>query len=239
VTLTASDLTSGIKATYYWIDAALQQVYTAPFLVGVGTHTVYHYSIDNAGNVETTGSIQVTVTDTSPPVTTATLSGTLRNGWYVTAVTVTLTALDQSGVKETKYSLDGGRWATYKAPVTVSTTGSHTIQYYSTDVLGYVETTKSIAFNIDVSPPITLCVLGGKLDKKTQTYAAPVTVTLTASDAGSGVAYTMYRIVGVSNWQTYTGTITFMTSGTHTVEYYSADLAGNIETVKTKSFTIK
>ncbi len=49
------------------------------------------------------------IQDTIPPVTIAEISGAGNNGWYVSNVTISLTATDSgSGVKEIHYSVDGG-----------------------------------------------------------------------------------------------------------------------------------
>jgi hypothetical protein len=54
VTLKATDSTSGLDKIYYKIDgAATYSVYTAPFTVtGKGSHIVYFYAVDKAGNIE-------------------------------------------------------------------------------------------------------------------------------------------------------------------------------------------
>lgn len=60
-------------------------------------------------------------------------------GWYVTNVTVTLTAQDETGVKETKYSINGGDEKTYTEPFTIEGPGVFTVEYYSIDFWGSVE----------------------------------------------------------------------------------------------------
>ena len=60
------------------------------------------------------------------------------------------------------------------------------------------------------------------------------TVTLTVTDAGSGVSATMYRIDG-GDWVVYDGEFEVQGEGDHAVEYYSVDVAGNNETVKVVS----
>ena len=89
----------------------------------------------------------------------------------------------------------------------------------------------------DVTPPVTTATLEG--DMSGDVYTSDVTVTLTATDSGSGVNYTMYKVDGGS-WTTYSAT-PFVVSGNgeHTVAFYSVDIAGNIETEKSVVFTIE
>lgn len=68
-------------------------------------------------------------------------------------------------------------------------------------------------------------------------YRTPVTVTLTARDAQSGMGYTVYR-VNHGHWQTYTTPIAVTAQGTTTVAYYSVDSRGNVEEVQTVTVKI-
>jgi hypothetical protein len=63
-----------------------------------------------------------------------------------------------------------------------------------------------------------------------------VTVTLTATDAGSGVASTTYSASGAQTITStaYTGPFTISAAGSTTISFSSTDLAGNVETTKTK-----
>src|SRR5262249_13638896 len=98
--------------------------------------------------------VTVTVADTAPPVTTATLTPGLRNGWYASPA-LTLSATDGlgSGVASTQYALDGGAWTTYTGPVSGFTTGNHFVQYRSTDAAGNAEAVKLLAFKVDAGAP--------------------------------------------------------------------------------------
>ena len=70
------------------------------------------------------------------------------------------------------------------------------------------------------------------------TYNTAVTLTLTAADAGSGVATTEYSANG-GPLQTYSGPVVVTTPGTHTVAFRSIDVAGNLEDVRLLTFTIR
>ena len=70
VTLTAMDDEggSGVKETEYSFDDTNWEIYSPPFLISSeGTPTVYYRSIDNANNIEETGSVIINI-DKTPPV---------------------------------------------------------------------------------------------------------------------------------------------------------------------------
>ncbi len=69
-------------------------------------------------------------------------------------------------------------------------------------------------------------------------YVTNATVTLSATDACSGVARTEYSLDNGANWQPYTGTITIDQEGTTTVLFRSVDRAGNIETAGSQTFMV-
>jgi hypothetical protein len=84
-------------------------------------------------------------------------------------------------------------------------------------------------------PPVTTITLEG--DLQDGVYRSDVTVTLTATDEGSGVLYTKYRL-DAEDWVTYTVPFVVSENGTHTVAYYSVDKAGNVEEEQQASFAI-
>jgi hypothetical protein len=102
-----------------------------------------------------------TVQDTTPPVTTCTLAGTMQGSHYITDVTATLTATDDnSGVNFTKYKIDdAATWTTYTVPFVVTGNGAHTIHFYSVDKAGNQETEKTSTFTIQY--PIIITIKGG------------------------------------------------------------------------------
>jgi PKD repeat protein len=167
-----------------------------------------------------------------PPVTTASLSGMAGGGgWYRSVVSVTLTATDPNGVQDTFYKIDSARkWTRYTGPFQVSKDAKHTVYFYSVDTQGYTETTKSVSVWIDTTAPSTTASSKGTATK---------TVTLKATDTASGVASTYYSLDYGTTWLLYTAPFKVTGSGSHTVLFYSLDIAGNQESVKTYTFTIR
>ncbi len=68
------------------------------------------------------------------------------------------------------------------------------------------------------------------------TYVSTAAIKLTATDAGSGVAATYYRLDGGA--QTAGTSIAVTALGSHTLQFWSVDVAGNIEAAKTVNFTV-
>jgi outer membrane protein assembly factor BamB len=231
VTLTATDNVSGVASfgIHYKIDNGPQMAYTSsPFTVsGDGTHTVSFWSTDLAGNNGSTNTITIKI-DATAPSTQAALSGTPGvNGWYSTAVQVTLSATDgTSGPGSSYYTVDGGLQQTYAGPFTLSTSGSHTVLYWSKDLADNVEAQHSIIVKVDISNPTTTASVNGS--SSNGWYQAPAQVTLTASDDASGVGGTFYTIDGGAT-QTYASPFNISAGGIHSINYWSVDAVGNSE----------
>ena len=97
--------------------------------------------------------------DTTAPTTTATTAPAAPNGlagWFTSDVSVTLAGTDNAGgagIDKTEYKIDGGAFATYTAPIVVSTAGTHTIEYRSTDKNNNVEATKTVSASRSTRSP--------------------------------------------------------------------------------------
>lgn len=91
--------------------------------------------------------------DTTPPVTTCNLYGTMSGPVYIGPVTASLSATDPepypSGVNWTKYKIDSGAWTPYPGtPITIANDGIHTFAYYSKDIDNNQEAIKYKNFTI-------------------------------------------------------------------------------------------
>ncbi|MFE6520487.1 OmpL47-type beta-barrel domain-containing protein [Streptomyces sp. NPDC057794] len=157
VTVSASDTGSGVNSIEYAIGSGAWQPYTAPVMVHqVGEHTVRYRATDKAGNVAAEKNVRFTVAaappqDTTPPVTGVTVEGTKNSdGAYVNSARVTVTATDAhgSGVERIEYSLDGGPYLAYSAPVVVDRAGAHTVAYRATDKAGNTSAARTVTFTV-------------------------------------------------------------------------------------------
>ncbi|MDP2867165.1 MAG: hypothetical protein Q8O90_13070, partial [Elusimicrobiota bacterium] len=244
---------SGVEGIYYGINSAPANNYAAPFGLAEGIRTIKFSAKDNVDNTEVAKSTVIYV-DGRKPVTELSLSGDQYKGdkQYVSQRTdILLTASDPvvnnaaSGVKETKYSIDGGTYIIYSL-FKLNTEGRRVVSFYSADHVNNVEAVKTSELWVDTTPPVTgltvsgprYAVSGDEISyiTKDSLLALPA-VDLLSNDTASGVLLTKYRING-GNWQVYTGSITITTEGLHTLEYYSLDRVQNAEVLKTAKIAV-
>ncbi len=253
VSVTAADVnpdpvrineTSGISATYWRKDSgSWQRVLTGTFVVGgEGSHTVEYYSDDQAGNQEAFKPLapQVKIDSIAPTSNSPSFTGTGRNGWYTSTVTVGLSAVDAaSGVANLNCQVDAGPPLSFSggaASFVVADDGVHIIAYSATDVACNRELTRTTTqLKIDKTPPSTVYQVDGQRGENGWFVATPVQVVLSASDAVAGIQTSglnalWYRIDG-SSWLTANQTASLTISGEcmHVIEYYATDQAGNVE----------
>lgn len=224
---------SGVAATYRRVSGTTFQSNWFYLPYGQGNYTIEYWSTDRAGNVEATKNFVFTRDWTAPVTTSNAVSA------YTGPATITLSPTDSvSGIESTRYILDGGPEAVGTV-VVANMSGSHTLKFWSVDKAGNVEAQKTVNFTVtggtpDTTPPITTS------DAATS-YANAATIRLTATDiGGTGVASTRYRLNGGPETVGTTIAVAGPASGsqTHTLEFWSVDVAGNVESPKTVTFTI-
>ncbi|MFE1046889.1 OmpL47-type beta-barrel domain-containing protein [Streptomyces olivaceus] len=221
--------------------------HTAEVTLSPGTYK-YHCTIPGHGQMQ--GELVVTEggggEDTTAPETSAEVGGTQNaDGAYVGSATVALAATDEggSGVERIEYTLGGDdAWQPYTTPVVVDQVGEHTVRYRAFDKAGNAAEEKSVDFTVvapdtdDTDPPETSATVSGEQDPD-GAYIDMATVTVTASDTGSGVNTIEYA-VGDGAWTAYTAPVMVHEVGEHTVRYRATDKAGNAAEEKSVDFTV-
>ncbi|MBU4446283.1 hypothetical protein KJ656_14575, partial [bacterium] len=202
IILNAEDITdgtseiSGVATTYYLIDNEPTQqclstpfepyamagtcanpIYTLPFTLSEGMHSLYYFSVDHRDNYETGKSTTIYIDGTAPQTTLIAKGSAIESGGtaYITATdSITLTAIDPvvngvaSGMDDISFLIDktmeecediieddNAPQGTcenpgYTLPFTLSA-GAHTVYYLSEDNVGNEEEVKSA--NIEVIIP--------------------------------------------------------------------------------------
>ncbi|HEY7690722.1 MAG TPA: chitobiase/beta-hexosaminidase C-terminal domain-containing protein [Gaiellaceae bacterium] len=254
VALSAADGagSSGVKDIRYEVDGGtLQTISGASGNVTIsavpggsndGVHTLTFFATDNAGNDEAPAhsvTVEIDTTKPSTSLTTSPSSPDGTNGWFTQAgVQFSLAGSDaNAGVAQSFYTVDGGPTQTYSGAVTVSGQGTHAITYWSADNAGNTEAANTAQLRLDtVEPSTSTAVSPAAPNGSGGWYVTTPSFTLSASDATSGVASTLYKIDSGAT-QTYSGAVS-IPDGQHTVSYWSVDAAGNVESATTTA-TIK
>ncbi len=137
-----------------------------------GSYRLYLWLRDAAGNADQKtapgstppASGPILRYDASAPTTTAQAQGQAgQNGWWLSPVSVTLTATDSaSGVASLHYRVDGGAWQTTNkatATVAISQPDKHVVEYYAEDVAGNFEAVQQYTVRLDFTAPAAPAVV--------------------------------------------------------------------------------
>lgn len=154
--------------------------------------------------------------DSVPPTTSASFSGTAgTNGWYRSAVQVSLSATDDfSGVQNSFYRINGGATQTYAGTFLLSILGQHTVEYWSVDNVNNTEVTHSQLVKIDnAAPVVTASANPATSPKRPQ----PVNVTISGSvtDGVSGVSSADFNVIDEYGVAQPSGSVTVQANGTY------------------------
>ncbi len=253
--------------TFFGKDTASPWQWSFTFPSGEGYYEFYSIANDTAGNTEAAPGTadEIAAYDSTAPSS----SVDSMTYWHTSLpVSITATASDSlSGVKEVslyyRYSSDNSTWSSWQLFSTDSSSpwqwsfsslsGDGYYEFYTIaeDNAGNTETAPLIPdenMGVDTTAPSTSI----SASPISGVYISPSsTITLSATDATSGVASTYYRIwngswhpspgtgVGKSNnFYVYSGSFHLTKSGTNYVEYYSDDVAGNEESTHNRSYVV-
>jgi hypothetical protein len=190
VTLSATDDFSGVKTTTYEVDGGAATSYVGPFSIStLGGHTVTYWSVDVAGNIETTHSVAFTIN--SPTVAKLTVSPSPSvNGQSVT-LTATIAATLSGTPTGTVTFLYGKTKIGSPVPLTggAATLTVSTLPVGSDDLFAtyagagdFLSSTATATQEVHETTTTTL-----KASASPATYGEPVTFTATVTPSISGV----------------------------------------------------
>ncbi len=249
----ATDAVGVQKVQYYRESSVLLGTsLSAPFdlswdstAVTEGSHTLFAVATDLAGNTATSATISVTVDRSLPEVSLTTPS----NGALVgTAVTVSATASDNTGISRVDFYRDGNvlLGADNTSPYSISwdTTstfsGAHTLIAVATDLARNTKTSTVVNVSVDNTAPVVSFTAPASAAFVTGTFA--VSATATDNVAISKVEF--YRDNDVlltthtSAPYTFNWNSTTVTQGAHILYAIAEDTAGNRTTSSTIAITV-
>ena len=170
---------------------------------------------------------------------------------YVSSLTkITLSAFDDvtnvgdrlGTAANSYYSVDSDTYSIYAGTITIPGEGAHLLRYYSVDAAGNMEAVKTSSITVDNTAPVTAAIVHGLelADGATAYMTAGDTVTLRATDEGSGPAGVYYTFDMAFSVATSTAYITPFTleAGTHTVHYTAFDNLGSQTPIKSVFVTV-
>ncbi|HVA90761.1 MAG TPA: hypothetical protein VNL71_13075 [Chloroflexota bacterium] len=242
VTLSATDNSggSGIARIYYSLDSspctpatlASCTLYAgSPFnITAEGTHTLTYMSVDSAGNVEVFKTVTIQIDQTPPnPPPGAVNPAPNPAGWNNTPATVSFTSNGDAGAPAAQSGV-----VSCTAPTTISSeTAGATVSGTCTDAAGNTSAATTVTVKLDTTKPHTTAALV-PAPNAAGWNNGPVQVTLSATDAGSGVQTLYYAATGAQTIATTnvagsTATLNITSEGQTGIIYSAMDAAYNLE----------
>ncbi len=251
VTLSATDAHSGVSAIDYQIDAGAP-VHVAGSSASLsistpGVYTVSYTAQDNAGNTSVAKDATVWVRALPPPavpVVTSLASVSHPAGVWGSSSSVGL-AWSATGTDLTGYGLvfDQSAVTTVSAQTTVATSGTGTAASSGTwyahvaakDAVNQWSSTRHLQVLVDRTLPTA------SDDAVPAGYEGTATVTLSATDAHSGVSAIDYQVGAGAPVHVAGSSASFSisTPGTYTVSYTAQDNAGNTSLAKNATVWVR
>ena len=232
ITLSATDVMSGIQFTYFSIDGAAYSKYSKPITLDKEKkYTFKYYSVDNVGNVEKVTTKEFNI-DLTSPETTLEIKGDKHNNILSARSKIALSSVDNiSGVANIYYSIDAGTKRIYKYPISVLSLkeGEHKIDYYAIDDVDNKETIKIYDFYIDKTAPILVEeIIGNSFINNGKDYSSGRTqLKLTAVDNKADVKGIYYSLNN-AEYKLYEKSVYLsLVSGALTIKSYAVDNVNN------------
>ena len=221
LTVSATDAGAGLASEAYSFDGGTSWQ-AADNMTFTSNGTVNIKVRDALGNEESTSFVIGNI-DTTAPVISEVVSDPLQSVWTIDSVKLTVSATDAGvGLATEAYSFDDG--ATWQADNYMSFSSNGTVNIKVRDALGNEASTSFVIGNIDTTAPVISEVVSDPL--QSVWTAGSVKLTVSATDAGAGLASEAYSFDGGTSWQA-ADNMTFTSNGTVNIKV--RDALGNEE----------
>jgi hypothetical protein len=262
VTANASDNVGVIKVEFY-IDGALKTTDTASSYsyswnttsASNGAHLIYAKAYDAAGNVGTSATISVTVSnmtsDTLSP--TVSLTAPTNNIVYSTAQTaiISATASDNVGVSKVEFYDNGNLLASdttnpysYSWAITSANNGAHSLTAKAYDAAGNSAVSSAVSVTVNIATSDTTAPTASiTAPANNGTVSGTANVSATASDNVGVIKVEFYidgtlKTTDTSSPYSYSWNTTGLANGAHSIYAKAYDAAGNAGTAATISVNV-
>ncbi len=197
------------------------------------------------------GAYELIVDETAPVVSLSLSPDPNADDWHgeaLTPVTVSIAATDDvSEISSIEYQIDGGAWTAYVDPLILCGTATQTSQTCDVTAEGTVsvgaratDTAGNTSVPVSADPQIDTIAPSVGTTQTPGTEDGDVLLTMTATDATSGVQSVEYSVDGGTTWANQVGTaaqVEIVETGI--IQYRATDVAGNTNDAESITVTIE
>ena len=256
IELSARDGLSGVEEIYYSLDGESYGPYTNGLDCNQEKpYKLRYYAVDNVRNVEEPQSLNFVIDKTSPE-TSYSIEGDNKKNILGKDAFIRLNSEDNSsGVKEIRYSINGGAEKVYNKPISVRNfdASSNELVFYAIDNVNNKEAQQSLksslestsdsdngggdfSFYIDrEAPEVELRVNGDQYEGNHLYVSKRSRIELMARDEKSGVKEMSFSINNSSLSQSYDKPFVLTKRGLQYVNYEAEDHVNNVSGRKTRA----
>ena len=222
----SASVPSALLAGEYTVQATQSNIF------GTGSSNANTFTIDIVGPTVTITAPNAFTSDTTPAIA-GTAGDALGDN---STVQVTVEDVPMTSTQNFTATRTGTTWTVDAA--TLENGKTYRANATQGDAAGNISATATRDFTVDTAPPATTdntATIGNTWKGTTQT------VTLSPTDAGSGVAATYYTIDGSTpTTSSSEGTsVVLPNTGEYTIKYFSVDNLGNAEAIKTAGTVVR
>lgn len=243
-TLSAEDDIPGVKSIFYTIDYGKTYTYNKPIkltTLSEGEHTITYFAVDKVENKEEKKSYTFFLDKSAPRVIDEIIGNTfVANGkeYYSGRTKLKLVSMDnKAGVKEVRYSINGGEFTLYEEPFYLTQAGNLNIEVLAMDKVNNRDRTTAFSGKdnltsyVDLSgPSLSYSLLGPSFNLKDTVYISKETkLQLKGKDSDSGFKEIDYQIDNGESVN-YAEPFSIEQEGFHNITYNGYDNLSNSST---------